>query len=716
MKFEEKTFETKFAGKKLIVKTGELAEQSNAAVTVQYGDTVVLATVVMGKENREGIDFFPLMVEYQEKMYASGKIKGSRFMKREMRPDDSAVLTGRMIDRGIRPLFDQNMRREVQIILQVLSFDEENDADIPAIIAASTALHISDVPWNGPLAGIRVGRIENDWVINPSYEEREKSSLDLALSVSKDKVLMIESEANEEKEDVIYKAFEVALKEGNSIVKFIEDVRKKVGIEKQVVEAPEEEVEEELDENQKVSKEEMEKLTEECKQMTEKLLDEYLFNIPKGSKNERKETLHQVKNKLDEFLIEKQVGKDRRKKILEFFEPFINDQIVKAIVEREQRIDGRKLDQIRALNCKVGLLPRPHGTGLFQRGETQVLSIVTLGSPGDEQTLEGMEINAKKRYMHHYNFPPFSTGEVSNRLLPGRRDIGHGALAEKALKPVIPSKDEFPYTIRVVSEVMGSNGSSSMASTCGSTLALMHAGVPIKRPVAGIAIGLSSDDKGRYKVLTDIQDFEDGEGGMDFKVTGSREGITAIQMDTKTEGLTLDIIKEALPRATKAINEILDVIEKTIPEPNKELSQYAPRIVSFKIDPEKIGAVIGPGGKVINEIIDETGVSIDIEDDGLVMVTGTGDNGTDQAVARIKDLTREAKVGDIYVGEVVRMMEFGAFVEIFPGTDGMVHISEITDKERVNDINKYLKVGQKVKVKVIKIDEKGRINLSIKKA
>ncbi|MBT4722471.1 polyribonucleotide nucleotidyltransferase [Candidatus Falkowbacteria bacterium] len=712
---KKQTFEMEFAGKKLIVETGELALQANASCTVRYGDTVVLATAVMNKEAREGLDFFPLMVEYEEKMYAAGKIKGSRFIKRETRPGDEAILTGRMIDRGLRPLFDQSIRRDVQVIVSVLSFDEENDADIPAIIAASTVLHISDIPWKGPLAGIRVGKVENEWIVNPTYEVREKSSLDLTLSVSEDKVLMVESSANDVDQATMYEAFELAIKEGKKIVKFIDDIRKKVGTEKQVIN-DEVQVEEELDENQKMSEQQLQDLEKECKEKTLSMLDKYLFNIPHGSKGERKEALKDVKVALDEFLTEKQVGKDRKKKVMKFFYPFIDEQITKAILDRDQRIDGRKLDQIRPLSAKIDLLPRTHGSGLFSRGETQVLSIVTLGSPGDEQTVDGMETNFKKSYMHHYNFPPFSVGEAKPLRGAGRRDIGHGALAEKALVPVLPSKEDFPYTIRVVSEVLGSNGSSSMGSTCGSTVALMAAGVPIKKPVAGIAIGIASNEKGDFKVLTDIQDFEDGDGGMDFKVTGTRDGVTAIQMDTKTDGLTLPLIKEALPRAMKAINEIIDVIEKEIPKPKDNLSQYAPRITALKINPDKIRSVIGAGGKTINEIIDTTGVQIDIEDDGTVMITSTNERGSEDAIEWIQNLTKEAKVGEVYEGTVVKIMDFGAFVEIFPGTDGMVHISEITDKERVEDVNKYLEEGQAVKVKVLKVDAgSGKISLSIKK-
>lgn len=713
---QEKTFEMDYAGKKLIVKTGKLAQQANASCTVQYGDTMVLATAVMSKNLNENADYFPLMVEYQEKMYAAGRISGSRFVKREGRPTDEAVLISRLIDRGLRPLFDERIRHDIQVIVTALSFDGENDPDVPAIIAASIALHISDIPWNGPLAGIRVGKVDDHFVANPSYSDRESSSLDLTLSNSLDRVAMVEASAQEIDEKTMFEAFSFSLKETKPVVDFIEKIRKEVGLEKVKFNPNSEEPSDELDENQKVSKEETDRLIEECKTKALEKLDEFLFNIPKGSKGERKAILSQVKSEIEDYLIEKQVGKDRRKKIMSFWDEFIDEQITKAILERDQRIDGRKLNQIRPLTAEVGLVPRVHGCGLFNRGETQCLSIVTLASPGDAQLLDGMEIEGKKRYMHHYNFPPFSVGEAAPLRGTGRREIGHGALAEKALAPVLPDVESFPYTIRVVSETLGSNGSSSMAATCGSTLSLMDAGVPIKKPVAGIAMGMASNDKGEYKILTDIQDFEDGHGGMDFKITGTRDGITAIQMDTKTPGLTLDIIEKTLAQGREARIEILDVIQSVIDQPRADLSKYAPRIESIRIKPEKIGEVIGPGGKMINKIIEETGVAIDIEDDGLVMITSSEAEGMKKAKEWIENIVREAEVGQTYVGEVVKIMDFGAFVEIFPGTDGMVHVSEITDKERVNDVNKYLKLGQQVKVKVIKIDDQGRINLSIKKA
>jgi polyribonucleotide nucleotidyltransferase len=714
---KELTFETEFAGRKLTVKAGSLAQQTNGSCTVQYGDTMVLATAVMSPSVREGTSYFPLMVEYSEKLYAGGKIKGSRFIKREGRPSDEAMLTSRMIDRGLRPLFDQNIRRDIQVIVSVLSVDGENHADIPAMIAASIALDISDIPFAGPLAGIRVGQVDGEWILNPTFEQRDQSNIDLALGTTKDKILMVESEGNEVDEKTVYEAFAVGLKHGTELVKFMDEIKKKIGKEKVVINDSEPEAEE-LDENQKTSQEEIAKLQEECKTLILSKLDDHLFNIPKGSKGERKETLYKVKELTEEFLVEKQVGKDKRKKVLEFWDSFIDEQISKALIEREQRIDGRKLDEIRELSCQVGLLPRTHGSGLFNRGETQVLSVVTLGPPGAEQIIESMEDEFKKRYMHHYNFPPFSVHEAAPLRGTGRREIGHGALAEKALRFMLPDKESFPYTIRVVSEVLGSNGSSSMASTCGSTLALMDAGVPITKPVAGIAMGVATlKGNDNYKILTDLQDFEDGEGGMDFKITGTRDGLTAIQMDTKTDGLTLDIVEKALTQGRKALNEIIDVIEKTISEPRKELSKHAPRIETIKIHPDKIRDLIGPGGKMINSIIDETGVGIDIEDDGSVFVSSVTAEGMEEAKKRISEITQEAELGKVYIASVVKIMDFGAFAEIFKGTEGLIHVSEITDKERVEDVSKYLKEGQKVKVKVIKIDPaNGKISLSIKKA
>lgn len=700
-----RAFEMEFAGRMLRVEIGRLAHQANGSCTVQYGDTVVLATATMSKTIREGINFFPLMVDYEEKLYAAGKIKGSRFIKREGRPTDEAVLTGRKIDRGLRPFFPVGMQNDVQIISSVLSYDGVNDPDVVAILAASIALHISDIPWEGPLAAMRVGYLDGNYILNPNEEEKEQVELDLVVSTTRDTVAMVDAEGKEASEEQFLAAFDFALQHSAQLIDFIEDIRKEVGKEKSEYSKRVLEVDGQVIE--------VAPLVEDLKVFLEAKWQEYLFNIPRGTKGERKEILGAVKEEAFNYLTEKH-SEEIADFILSDFYEIAEEKVSKAILESDTRIDGRGITDVRDLSASVGLLPRTHGSGVFSRGETQVISTVTLGAPGDEQTLDGMEENGKKRYMHHYNFPPFSVGEVKPLRGASRRDIGHGALAEKALEPVLPPREEFPYTIRVVSEVMGSNGSSSMASACGSTLALMDAGVPIKRPVAGIAIGLASDGQGKYKVITDIQDFEDGDGGMDFKICGTTEGITAIQMDTKTRGLNLDIIKQALEQGYQARLKILDVITKTIKEPRADLSPYAPRIITMQIDPEKIREVIGPGGKMINQIIDATGVSIDIEDDGSVFITAVDRDGGLRAQEWIQNLTKEVEAGEIYEGKVTRLMDFGAFVEILPGKEGLVHVSEIS-YERVEKVSDALKVGQIVKVKVTEIDNLGRINLSIKR-
>lgn len=712
-----KEYKLEWGGKDLIVKIGLMAFQTNASCIVQYGETAVLATAVMSPDAKEGTDFFPLMVDYEEKMYAAGRIKGSRFIKRETKPTDEAVLTARLIDRGLRPLFDEKIRNNVQIVVTALQIDGENDPDIPAMIAASCVLNISDIPWAGPIAPIRIGQIDGEWVINPTYLAREKCSFELTSCYNEDKVINIEASANEVPEDIMLEAFKFGLKHVKNLQKFLAEIKKDIGRDKISLDTLLNKTEEdELDENQKSSAKEFENVCAQAREYAEKNIDKYLFNVPVGTKTQRKQKVYALKEEIIAMLQEKNIGKEKIKKALEFFDSFIEERVSQAIIEEKKRVDGRGLTDIRTLSAEVGLFNRLHGSALFQRGETQVLSVVTLGSPGDEQLLDGMEISGKKRFMHHYNFPPYSVGEAAPLRSTGRREIGHGALAEKALLPVLPNKEEFPYTIRVVSEVMGSNGSSSMASTCGCSLSLMDAGVPIKRPVAGVAIGLASNESNKFQIITDIQDLEDGNGGMDFKVTGTEVGITAIQMDTKTHGLTIDMVKEAMDQGKEGRLKILAVMAKAIAEPRAELSPFAPRIITIKINPDKIREVIGPGGKIINDIIDKTGVAIDIEDDGTIFITSPSETGSKEAVAMIEALTKEAQIGEIYTGKVVRIADFGAFVEIFPGTDGMVHVSEIA-KERVNDIRKYLKEGQMVKVKVVKIDrESGKIGLSIKQA
>jgi polyribonucleotide nucleotidyltransferase len=707
---EHKSFEMDFAGKKLSVETGKVAKQVSSCL-VKYGDTVVLSTAVMGKTPREGMDFFPLQIEVREKMYAAGKIKGSKFVKGEGRPTDNAVLTGRMIDRGIRPLFNQKIRNEVQLVSTALSYDGENSFQILSITAAALALHLSDIPWNGPMVGINVGRIDGQLVVNPTKTEMEKSDLNLVLSIADGKVMMVDADGSEILDTDMETAFEFAIEQSKPLVEFIEKIRQEVGLEKK----DEKELVESAIANAEVSLDEKKQVFEEAKKFFAPQLDKYLFNQPVGTKRERKEI---AKVLLNEF-VEKLEKEEKHEEIISYiknsFEGYLEDEVTKAILEKDLRVDGRSLTQIRPLSAETKILPRTHGTGLFSRGETQVLTITTLGAPGDVMIQDEMtEDDTKKRYIHFYNSPPYSFGEPGRFMGAGRREIGHGALAEKALIPVLPSKEEFPYTIILTSEVMGSNGSSSMGSTCGSTLSLMDAGVPIKKPVAGIAMGLAS--KGNdYKVLTDLQDLEDGEGGMDFKVTGTRDGITAIQMDTKTNGLSLEICKKAIVQARSALNEILDVIENTIKEPRKELSPYAPNIVALHIDPEKIGAVIGSGGKTINEIIDTCDVQIDIDDDGTVSITGVGNEGVDKARDWVEKLVKDVEVGEIYNGKVVRLMDFGAFVEILPGKDGMVHISEFSN-ERVDKITDVASVGKELKVKVIEVDNQGRINLSVKQA
>ncbi len=709
--FPNKKFELDFAGRKLSVEIGKLALACNGAATVRYGDTVVLATATMAKEPRTGIDFFPLMVEMQEKMYATGKIKGSKFVKRDGRPTDNAVLVSRMIDRGIRPLFNQELRHEVQIATTALSYDQENSAEVLSITAGSLALHISDIPWQGPLVGICVGRVNGELIINPTISQLKESDLKLTFSCGYDKVLMIDAEGQEINEADMAQAIKLGLDAARPLLDFCEKIRQEIGLAK-------------IDENQliaqayaggEVSLAEKKATFEEAKKFFAPQLDKYLFNQPKGTKRERNQIAGDMLEKFSAELKAKNAHAETIAYVKENFELYLEEEATRAILDRDQRIDGRKLDEVRSLSGEVGLLPRTHGTGLFMRGETQVLSVVTLGSPGDAQILDQMtENDTKKTYMHFYSAPPYAYGEPGRFGGSGRREIGHGALAEKALLPVLPKKEDFPYTILVVSEVMGSNGSSSMGSTCGSTLALLDAGVPLKKPVAGIAIGLASD-KTRHKILTDLQDFEDGPGGMDFKVTGTADGITAIQMDTKTFGLSLDICLEALDRAKKARQQILDVIKSVISEPRQELSPYAPRIVCLHIDPSKIGDVIGTGGKIINAIIAECNVKIDIDDDGLVTITGVGAEGITFATKWIEELTEDVEPGKIYTGKVVRLMDFGAFVEIMPGKDGLVHISEFSN-ERVNQITDVAEVGQELTVKVIEIDDKGRINLSVKQA
>jgi len=690
-------YKLKIGDKELICKIENLAEQANGSCFVRMGETGVLVTAVMSEQEKIEKDFFPLTVEYEERYYAAGKIKGPRYIKRETRPSDEAICNARIIDRAIRPLFPKDLKREVQVIATVLSWDGKNDPDVLALLGASIALSISDIPWLGPLAALRIGELENEYLINPTYEEREKSKLNLVFSgVKRKKVLvnMMEGDGGEAKEEKVLKAFEVAKPYLEKIVNFQEGIKKEVGKEKKKIEARERE----------------EDLEKEIKNFLGDKIERAIFE---KEKLERRDKINFLREELVEF-----ISKNYPEKInyaLEFFEKERRKVLHQKIIFEEKRPDGRKLDQTRKISGQVGILPRTHGSGLFCRGQTKALSILTLGAPGDMQLLEGMEITERKRFMHHYNFPPYSAGEIRPMRGPGRREIGHGVLAEKALLPLIPSFEEFPYTVRIVTEILSSNGSTSMASVSSSSLALMDAGVPIQKPAAGISIGLMEDEVGNYKLLTDIQGPEDQLGDMDFKVAGTRDGITAIQMDVKIDGIDEKILKEALTLAKKARLEILEMMEGIIKKPRPELSPYAPRVLTLEINPDKIREVIGPGGRRINEIIEEYGVSIDIEPTGKIFVTGEKEEAAKKAIAWIKNVTREVKVGEIFQGRVKRILDFGAFVEILPGQEGLVHISQLAPW-RVKKVEDVIKVGDMVPVKVISIDDLGRINLSLKAA
>lgn len=686
-------------GRELSIATGLLAGQANGAVTVQYGDTVVLATAVMSKEMSRITGYFPLMVDFEERYYAAGKIKGSRFIKREGRPSDDAILSGRAVDRTVRPLFNSRMRNEVQVVTTVLSIDGENDPDVVAMIAASAALTLSDIPWGGPIGAVRVGILgDGGFVLNPSSEERGASTLDLLVSGTHDKINMIECGANEIPEDKMTEAFRFGHEAIQKITDFIESVRKEAGREKRKAALL-------------VGSEAFESKMREY--ISSLGLAEALYLRPKSAMTEK---VAEIEAQAAEYAATNFPDEPNQSEVLSLITEELSDEALHTnILEREARPDGRKLTEIRPLASQVGVLPRTHGTGLFTRGETQVLTVTTLGAPGDEMVVDTMETDEKKRYMHFYNFPAYSVGEIKPMRGPGRREVGHGALAEKALVPVLPSKEEFPYTIHLVSEVLSSNGSSSMGSTCGSTLSLMDAGVPIKKPVSGIAMGVITGKDGRFKVLTDIQGLEDHYGDMDFKVAGTKDGITAMQMDVKIDGLTPDMLGIAIKQALAARLEIMQVMLAAIPEPRKTMSPYAPRITTLHINPEKIRDVIGPGGKMINQIIDETGVSIDIEDDGSVFITSVDETSAKEAVEWVRNITREVVVGELFQGRVTRIMNFGAFAEVLPNQEGLIHISELADY-RVEKVEDVVKVGDVVPVIVKEIDSQGRINLSHKMA
>lgn len=688
----EREFEYDLAGRKLIVNIGKVAEQANGSCLVRYGDTVVLVTATASKEPREGIDFFPLSVDFEERLYSVGKIPGG-FIKREGKPSEKAILTSRLIDRPIRPLFPEGYRNDVQVIATVLSVDQNCTPDILAMIGSSIALTISDIPFFGPTGSVLVGLVDDEFVINPNIEQRKKSDLHLVVSGTKDAVMMVEAGANVVTESKMLEGILLAHEYIKGICEFIEKIRDEVGKEKQVYQVfqPDEEIEKEVRDF-----------------ATDKVIDA----VQTFEKQQREENLDSVKEEVIEHFAE--TYPENEKDIEEVIYKITKEQVRKMILEDGIRPDNRKIDEIRPITCEVGLLPRTHGSGLFTRGQTQVLTIATLGASSDVQIIDGIGSEEFKRYMHHYNFPPYSVGETRVLRGPGRREIGHGALAERALDPVIPSEDEFPYTIRLVSEVLSSNGSTSQASVCGSTLALLDAGVPIKAPVAGIAMGLmKSDDK--VVILTDIQGLEDFLGDMDFKVAGTTEGITAIQMDIKIPGIGKEILKEALQRAKEGRLFILNKMAEVISEPRKELSAYAPRILTMNVKPDKIRDIIGPGGKMINKIIDETDVKIDIDDDGKVTIAADDIKKGERAVEIIEKIIKDVEIGDIYLGKVTRIVPFGAFVEIINGKEGLVHISNIA-KERINKVEDVLSIGEEVLVKVIDIDKQSRINLSIKDA
>ena len=702
-----KQFKTEIEGKELSVELGKLAQQTNGSALIKYGQTAVLATAVLAEKPSDK-NYFPLTVDYEERFYAAGKIKGSRFIKREGRPSDEAIITGRLIDRALRPLFNQKLRNDLQIVLTVLSFDGENDPGLPALIGASVALLISDIPFNGPVAGISVGQDEKGhWIITSTLSAKEKSGSEIfAAGIEKEKEIlinMIEGQAPAMPEDQMLEGIDLAKKYIKKLIDFQKDIIKEIKPQKKELEIKEIDAE-------------LEKLT---KEFIGDKLEKVIFH---KDKQERIKQLNDINNGLVLLIQEKylETSKEKIDLAMQFIDGKIDEITHYNILKNNKRPDGRKMDELRALSAEVGIFPRVHGSGLFQRGETQVLSVVTLGSPGSEQIFDQMEIEGKKRFMHDYNFPPFSVGETGRVGGPGRRDIGHGALVEKALKPIAPDKETFPYTIRIVSEVLASNGSSSMASVCGSILALMDAGVPITDKVAGIAIGLmlskakSASGGMTYKVLTDIQGPEDHYGDMDLKIAGTKKGINAMQMDVKIDGVSMDILKDAFKQAKKARLEILENMEKTIKEPRPELSPYAPRIYTLKINPAKIGLVIGSGGKTINEITTETGAVVDIEDDGTVFVTCENADNAKKAISWIKSLTREAKIGEEYEGKVVKTTEFGAFVELWPGQDGLLHISELSDK-RVDKVEDVVRQGDMVKVKVKKIDENSKIGLGLVK-
>ncbi|QGQ46811.1 polyribonucleotide nucleotidyltransferase [Metabacillus sediminilitoris] len=688
---DKQSFSIEWAGRNLTVEIGQLAKQANGAVLIRYGDTAVLSTATASKEPKP-LDFFPLTVNYEERLYAVGKIPGG-FIKREGRPSEKAILASRLIDRPIRPLFADGFRNEVQVISIVMSVDQNCSSEMAAMLGSSLALCVSDIPFEGPIAGVTVGRIDNQFIINPTVEQTEKSDIHLVVAGTKDAINMVEAGADEVPEETMLEAIMFGHEEIKRLIAFQEEVAAAVGKEK---------IEIELFELNPV-------LEQEIRQSAEKDL---LQAIQVQEKHAREAAITEVKNAVIAKYEEQEVDEGTIKQVKQILQKLVKAEVRRLITEEKVRPDGRGIDEIRPLSSEIGIFTRTHGSGLFTRGQTQALSVCTLGALGDVQILDGLGIEESKRFMHHYNFPQFSVGETGPMRGPGRREIGHGALGERALEPIIPSEKDFPYTIRLVSEVLESNGSTSQASICASTLAMMDAGVPIKAPVAGIAMGLVKSGE-HYSVLTDIQGMEDALGDMDFKVAGTEKGVTALQMDIKIEGLSREILEEALQQAKKGRMEILKSMLSTISTPKQELSEYAPKILTMKINPDKIRDVIGPSGKQINKIIEETGVKIDIEQDGTVFISSVNEEMNQKAKKIIEDIVREVVVGQMYLGKVKRIEKFGAFVEIFNGKDGLVHISELAE-ERVGKVEDVVSLGDELLVKVTEIDKQGRVNLSRK--
>lgn len=683
-------FETTFAGRPLSVETGKTCALSNGSCWVRYGDTVVMANVTASAKPREGIDFFPLSVDYEERMYSVGKIPGS-FTKREGKPSEKAILTSRMVDRPIRPLFPKSMRNDVSVVMTVMAVDPDCAPDIVGMIATSIALSISDIPWNGPIAGISVGLVDGEIVLNPTLEQRQHNDLHLTVAGTKDKIVMIEAGANEVPEDTMLQAILTGHEEIKKMVAFISEIQAKIGKEKFTFEAHE--VDQELFEN--------------IDAMVHEQVEHALDTNDKNERDARLRPIIDAAHETFDVVCGEETG------MIDEILYLIQKKIVRAWLYEGKRVDGRGIDEIRPLAAEVGVLPRVHGTGLFTRGQTQVLTVATLGPVSDSQKLDGLDEETSKRYMHQYNFPSYSVGETKPSRGPGRREIGHGALAERALIPVLPTVEEFPYAMRLVSEVLSSNGSTSQASICGSTLALMDAGVPIHAPVAGISCGLITDG-GQETTFTDIQGVEDFYGDMDFKVAGTKKGITAIQVDIKVDGLTPNIIKQAFEKCRVARYGILDeIMLKAIPQPREDVSDWAPKMTTMHINPDKIREVIGKGGSVIQNIVAESGAKVDIEDDGTVTIAAVKATDADKAKKMIEAIVKEPEPGEIYYGKVVRLMNFGAFVNLLPGKDGMVHISKMAD-HRIEKVEDAVKEGDMVWVKVMEIDDKGRVNLSMK--